>query len=191
MSSAGVELPTLQSLVNIGGTYDAPVHHVTFSGITFTGTSWRGPSSNEGYVDQQTGAYIAGNWNWPGFGSCHNGCAQFEAARPHWLQMPAAVQISAANSITLSDSQFVNLGQTAIGIGNDANAHASGVGLGAGNITITGPRSPGTPPAASWSAACAPTRTIRATSAWSTGTSRSATTASTTSGWTTGASCPC
>ena len=51
--------------------------------------------------------------------------------------MPAAVQISAANTITFSDSQFVNLGQTAIGIGNDANAHASGVGLGASNITVT------------------------------------------------------
>ncbi|MBO3751220.1 ricin-type beta-trefoil lectin domain protein [Streptosporangiaceae bacterium NEAU-GS5] len=51
--------------------------------------------------------------------------------------MPAAVQVSAANNITFTDSQFVNLGQTAIGIGNDANAHASGVGLGASNITVT------------------------------------------------------
>jgi len=51
--------------------------------------------------------------------------------------MPAAVQISAANTVTLSDSRFVNLGQTAIGIGNDANAHASGVGLGTSNITVT------------------------------------------------------
>ncbi|WFE29451.1 RICIN domain-containing protein [Solwaraspora sp. WMMD791] len=136
MNDLSVELPVLQSLVNLGGTYDAPAHHVTFSGITFTGTSWLGPSSNQGYVDQQTGAYISGNWNWPSFTSCHNGCPQFEAARPHWYQSPAAVQISAANDITITDSQFVNLGQTAIGIGNDANAHASGVGLGASNITI-------------------------------------------------------
>jgi len=47
------------------------------------------------------------------------------------------VQVSAANTITFSDSQFVNLGQTAVGIGNDANAHASGVGLGASNIAVT------------------------------------------------------
>jgi hypothetical protein len=137
MSSVSVELPTLQSLVDIGGTYSAPAHHIAFSGITFTGTSWLGPSSNQGYVDQQTGAYMAGNWSWPSFTSCHNGCSQFEATRPNWQQMPAAVQISAANAVTFSDSQFVNLGQTAIGIGNDANAHASGVGLGASNITIT------------------------------------------------------
>ncbi len=139
MSTVGVELPVLQSLVNVGGTYDAPAHHIAFSGITFTGTSWLGPSSNQGYADQQTGAYLAGNWNWPGdrLTSCQNGCTQFEAARPHWNQMPAAVQVSAANNITFSESQFVNLGQTAIGIGNDANAHASNVGLGASNITVT------------------------------------------------------
>ncbi|MCW6007153.1 ricin-type beta-trefoil lectin domain protein [Micromonospora sp. CPCC 205371] len=137
MSSVSVELPTLQSLVNVGGTYNAPAHHIRFSGITFTGTSWLGPSGNQGYVDQQTGAYMAGNWSWPSFTSCHNGCPQFEATRPNWLQMPAAVQVSAADTITFSDSQFVNLGQTAIGIGNDANAHASGVGLGASNITVT------------------------------------------------------
>jgi hypothetical protein len=139
MSAVSVELPVLQSLVDVGGTYDAPAHHISFSGITFSGTSWLGPSSNQGYADQQTGSYIAGNWNWPGdrLTSCQNGCTQFEAARPHWNQMPAAVQVSAANNITFSESQFVNLGQTAIGIGNDANAHASGVGLGASNITVT------------------------------------------------------
>ncbi|MDX8051793.1 RICIN domain-containing protein [Lentzea sp. BCCO 10_0798] len=139
MSNVSVELPVMQSLVNVGGTYDAPARNITFSGITFTGTSWLGPSGNQGFADQQTGAYMAGNQNWPAdrINSCQQGCAQFEAVRPHWFQMPAAVQVSAASGITFTDSQFVNLGQTAIGIGNDANAHASGVGLGASGITIT------------------------------------------------------
>ena len=142
MATVSVELPALQSLVNVGGTYSAPAHHIAFTGIAFTGiafsgTRWLGPSSNQGYVDQQTGAYMAGNWSWPSFTSCHNGCPQFEATRPNWFQMPAAVQISAANTVTFSDSQFVNLGQTAVGIGNDANTHASGVGLGASGITVT------------------------------------------------------
>ncbi|WP_027346597.1 ricin-type beta-trefoil lectin domain protein [Hamadaea tsunoensis] len=138
MSTVDVELPLLQSLVDIGGSYAAPAHHISFTGVTFTGTSWLGPSSSQGFVDQQTGAYIAGNWSWPNFGSCSSGCQQFEATRPNWLQMPAAVQVSAANTITFSGDQFVNLGQTALGIGNDANAHASGVGLGASAITVTG-----------------------------------------------------
>jgi hypothetical protein len=138
MTGVSVELPTLPSLVQVGGTYDAPAHHITFSGITFTGTSWLAPSSNQGFADQQTGAYLTGNWNWPALSACQQGCTQFEAARPHWNQMPAAVQVSAANTITFSGSRFVNLGQTAIGIGNDANAHGSGVGLGAAGITVTG-----------------------------------------------------
>jgi hypothetical protein len=138
MSSADVELPALQSLAAVGGTYDSPAHNISFSGITFTGTSWLGPSSNQGFVDQQTGGYLTGNWSWPAYGSCGSGCSQFEATRPHWSQMPAAVQVSAANTITFSGDQFLNLGQTAVGIGNDANAHASGVGLGASSITVTG-----------------------------------------------------
>ncbi|MFI5846075.1 RICIN domain-containing protein [Catenuloplanes sp. NPDC051500] len=137
MSTARVELPALQSLLEIGGSYDAPAHHVTLTGLTLTGTSWLGASGNQGFADQQTGAYIAGDWARPAFTACHNGCPQFEATRPQWRQMPAAVQISAASDITLSDSVFVNLGQTAIGIGNDANAHSTGVGLGARNIVVT------------------------------------------------------
>ncbi|MFD9701174.1 ricin-type beta-trefoil lectin domain protein [Lentzea sp. NPDC059081] len=139
MNNVSVELPALQSLVAVGGTYDAPAHDISFSGVTFTGTSWLGPSSSQGYADQQTGAYIAGSWNWPAdrLSSCRSGCPAFEAVRPHWSQMPAAVQISAATRVTFTDSRFVNLGQTAIGIGNDANAHTSGVGLGASSITIT------------------------------------------------------
>jgi hypothetical protein len=138
MSTADVELPTLQSLVHVGGTYASPAHHIALSGLTFTGTSWLGPSSSQGYADQQTGAYLSGSWSWPGFGSCFSGCTQFEAARPHWNQMPAAVQVSAANTITLSGDQFTGLGQTALGIGNDADANTGGVGLGASSITVTG-----------------------------------------------------
>ena len=44
--------------MDVGGTYATPAHHITFSGITFTGTSWLGPSSSQGYADQQTGAYL-------------------------------------------------------------------------------------------------------------------------------------
>jgi hypothetical protein len=138
MSGADVELPVVQSLVDVGGTYDSPAHDISFSGITFSGTSWLGPSGDQGYADQQTGAYISGNWSWPSFGSCNSGCIQFEAVRPHWNQMPAAVQVSAASGITFSGDQFVNLGQNAVGIGNDANAHASGVGLGTSSITVSG-----------------------------------------------------
>ncbi|MDQ1288256.1 MAG: hypothetical protein QG622_1821 [Actinomycetota bacterium] len=137
LAAADVELPLLESLVNIGGTYDAPAQDISFSGITFSGTSWLRPSGDEGFADQQTGAYLEGDWPWPTFGSCTSGCAQFEATRPRWSQMPAAVQVSAASGITFAGDRFVNLGQNALGIGNDANAHASGVGLGTSAVTVS------------------------------------------------------
>jgi hypothetical protein len=138
MSTVEVQLPRLQSLLRVGGTYAAPAHHLSFAGLQFSNTSWLLPSSNQGYADQQTGAYISGNWNRPAdwLNSCQSGCPAFEAARPHWHQMPGAVQVSAANNVTFTNNRFTGLGQIGIGIGNDANAHATGVGLGASRITV-------------------------------------------------------
>jgi Ricin-type beta-trefoil lectin domain-like len=133
-----IELPKQQVLLQVSGSLSNPVTGLSFSNTTFTGTTWLGPSSNQGYVDQQAGAFITGNWQQPAYGSCSSGCTQFEATRQHWNQMPAAVQVSAATNITFSGDTFTNLGEVGLGIGEDADANASGVGLGASNITITG-----------------------------------------------------
>ncbi|OLE29223.1 MAG: hypothetical protein AUG49_00225 [Catenulispora sp. 13_1_20CM_3_70_7] len=140
LSTADVELPRLQSLIGVGGTYAAPAHNLSFVGVQFSDTSWLNPSSNQGWADQQTGSYIQGNWTRPSdaFTSCAQGCSLFEATRPHWLQMPAAVQVSAANHVTFSGDRFTDIGQFGLGIGEDANANTSGVGLGASDITVTG-----------------------------------------------------
>ncbi|MEV3936551.1 ricin-type beta-trefoil lectin domain protein [Glycomyces sp. NPDC049804] len=141
MANAKVELPRLETLVEVGGTYDAPVRALEFSGLTFTGTSWLDSSSNNGYANQQTGTFITGvQQHRPAdaFTSCRSGCKGFEAARNGWAQVPAAVQVSAADGITFSGNTFRNLGSVDLGIGNDANAHSTGVGLGAKNIKVTG-----------------------------------------------------
>ncbi|QSB17331.1 RICIN domain-containing protein [Natronosporangium hydrolyticum] len=52
--------------------------------------------------------------------------------------MPGAVQVSAADGITFENNTFVNLGSIGLGIGNDDNAHATGVGLGAHDVTVVG-----------------------------------------------------
>ncbi|MGH3291741.1 MAG: hypothetical protein ACRDP7_08040 [Trebonia sp.] len=133
-----VELPRLQSLVDIGGSYSNPVQGLTFSGIEFTGTTWLGPSTSQGYADQQSGTFITGDWQQPPFGGCFSGCQLFEATREHWSQMPAAVQVAAARNITFSGDTFRELGQAGLGVGNDADANATGAGLGASNVTING-----------------------------------------------------
>ncbi|MDG4859227.1 hypothetical protein P8605_13850 [Streptomyces sp. T-3] len=47
------------------------------------------------------------------------------------------MQVSAADRITFADNRFINLSSVGLGIGNDANAHATGVGLGAQHISVT------------------------------------------------------
>ena len=51
--------------------------------------------------------------------------------------MPGAIQISAANNIAFSGGSYTQLGAGGFGIGNDPNAHITGVGLGASNVAIT------------------------------------------------------
>jgi len=129
MTKADVELPQLELLLAVGGSYDQPAHDLSFTGLTFAHTSWLGPNSSDGFADQQTGGYIAGPKSlYPAF----------EATRPAWHQMPAAVQVSAAQKISFVRDRFVNLGSVGLGIGNDDNAHKTGVGLGANQITVTG-----------------------------------------------------
>ncbi|WP_151482419.1 right-handed parallel beta-helix repeat-containing protein [Streptomyces albicerus] len=141
LESAQVELPRMETLLEVGGTYDEPAHDLRFQKMTFTGTTWLHPSSPNGYANQQTGAFITGvqpHRPADAFTSCAVGCRGFEGARNNWAQAPAAVQVSAADGITFADNRFVNLGSVGLGIGNDANAHATGVGLGAQNISVTG-----------------------------------------------------
>ena len=118
-----------------GDPYAQPAHDLTFSGLTFSYTSWLEPNSTSGYNDQQTGGYLVGpRSDYPGGGQS----PVFESARPHWSQMPGAVQVSNANNISFVGDRFVSLGSVGLGIGNDANAHATSVGLGASGINVVG-----------------------------------------------------
>lgn len=136
-----IELPRLETLVSVGGTYDEPVTGLEISGLTLTGTSWLGPSTY-GYANQQNGTFISEAYEYrpdDAFTSCSRGCEAFERARfDAWFQEPAAVQVSAASDVSFVENRFVNLGSTGLGIGNDDNAHLSGVGLGASDITVAG-----------------------------------------------------
>ncbi|MFD7510390.1 right-handed parallel beta-helix repeat-containing protein [Streptomyces sp. NPDC059853] len=141
LASARVELPRLETLVEVGGTYDEPAHDLAFEGLTFTGTTWLHPGTSDGYANQQTGTFLTGVQEHrpaDAFTSCATGCKGFEGARNDWAQAPAAVQVSAAHDILFADNTFVNLGSVGLGIGNDANAHATGVGLGARSVSVVG-----------------------------------------------------
>jgi len=137
-----IELPRLETLLSIGGTYDRPLIGLAFDGVTFAGTSWLGPSVH-GYASQQNGSYLRGEILYrptDAFTGCSRGCEEFERTRASWYQQPAAVQVSAASRVAFENNLFTNLGSSALGIGNDANATLSGVGLGAARIDVVGNR---------------------------------------------------
>jgi hypothetical protein len=133
-----VELPRLTSLVQLSGSYSDPVRDIALRGIHFEYTTWLTPGTSIGYADQQNGTFIPKAVAQPSdfLTSCQSGCSLFEGARNTWAQIPAAVQVSAADHITFADDTFTHLGQVALGIGNDTDATASGVGLGAADITV-------------------------------------------------------
>ncbi|NYD68277.1 hypothetical protein [Agromyces atrinae] len=64
-------------------------------------------------------------------------CIAFEAYRSFFDQTPAAVQVSAAHHISFTGNTFAHIGSNAVGIGNDAAANLSGIGLATQDITMT------------------------------------------------------
>ncbi|KAM0326712.1 hypothetical protein ACHAQA_006585 [Verticillium albo-atrum] len=123
-----IVLGRLEQLMVLAGTYDEPIHDLVFRGFHYKHTTWNLPSSDLGYVDQQTGGYIGLNKTYPD---------NFEASRPEWFQIPGAIQLSAGHSVTFQNGSLTAI-MGGFGIGNDANAHISGIGLGASNIEISG-----------------------------------------------------
>lgn len=65
-------------------------------------------------------------------------CLVFESNRNLFLQTPAAVQVSAAKNVSFTRNEFTHLGSKGLGIGMNDEAHASGVGLGAQNVSVVG-----------------------------------------------------
>jgi hypothetical protein len=140
MRTAKVVLPRLSHLLSISGSYLQPVRDLTFEGLRFSHTSWLGPSTADGYANQQSGAFLAGPLDLrpaDALETCSWGCPEFETLRNEWNQIPAAVQVSAAERITFRRNVFAHLGQIGLGIGNNDDAHASGVGLGAVAVEVS------------------------------------------------------
>lgn len=140
MNRIEVVLPHLEHLVSIAGTYDDPVRDLEFRRLHFSHTSWRHPSGPDGYASQQSGAYLSGDLvDYPAdpVRDCSWGCWSFERMRNRWSQQPAAVQVAAARRILFDEDRFSQLGQIALGIGNNPDANDSGIGLGSSAIEVT------------------------------------------------------
>jgi hypothetical protein len=111
MQTADVEVPAVETLIQVEGTPDQSVHDVTFSGITFSYSTWMRPS-HEGHVPLQAGMFMT---------EAYKLRPSIDRADDHkldnqgWVGRPAsAVSISCADSVDFSRCTFEHLASTAV-----------------------------------------------------------------------------
>lgn len=120
MARVDVELPRLQSLLQVTGTLAHPVRDVTFSGLTFTTSTWRQPGTDIGFVQIQDNLNITGANNQ---GECTFTTPAGSCPWGGFGEPPGAIQLTAARHISLEDDTFADLGSVGVGIkyGSDDN----------------------------------------------------------------------
>lgn len=132
LSDLDVEIPQLESLMNVAGTLTHPVHDLTFSGITFSTATWNLPSTPTGFAQVQDNLMVTqplvkdadGNVLPASQGECQFG-APAEGSCP-WAafdQPIANVQLTAARHVTFDGDRFSDLGGIGLGVkyGSDDN----------------------------------------------------------------------
>jgi hypothetical protein len=131
MSTADVEAPVLEKLVDGNGTPAAPIHDVTFNGIQFSYATWLGPNTGDGFSEIQANYQVTGPTGAARQGLCdvppagHHGDCPYAA----WTQAPANVTFTYDQGIQLTNDAFVHLGAAGVELG-DGSQH----GLVQGNI---------------------------------------------------------
>lgn len=97
-------VPHLETLVDVAGTLDQKVSHVTFKGITFEHTTWMRPE-DDGHVALQAGMWLYDAYS-----------IQTETANNvAWVGRPsAAVSVRNASNISFEDCKFRHLGSTGV-----------------------------------------------------------------------------
>jgi hypothetical protein len=131
IANLDIELPRTESLLNVAGTLNKPVSHLTFTGLTFEGTTWAQPATDVGFAQVQANLDVTQpdvttdgvvqpatqgecDFATPVAGSCPWGA---------FSEPAASVVLSAARDVTFSGDTFADLG--AIGLkaeyGSDDN----------------------------------------------------------------------
>jgi hypothetical protein len=119
MHTASVILPKLQTLVRGAGVIDAPLHDITFEGITFADATWLAPNSNIGFAERQANTYYVSR------------------TVSDTRMIPAAVTFDFINNSSIVNNNFIRLGQAGLSlthaknnlIGWNALANISGSGI--------------------------------------------------------------
>lgn len=102
LARANVIVPTLETLVEIAGTPERPVTHVTFDGIAFAYSTWLRPSMS-GHVPLQAGFFLI-----DAYGLKPKGTPDWRSLdNQAWIgRPPAAVTVSAAQQVKFDRCRF-------------------------------------------------------------------------------------
>ncbi len=119
-----VVVPRLETLLEGSGSVRAPIHDVTFQGLTFSHATWLGPSGPNGYSDFQTAQILNGPDAYRRGGDCSKGQSCFYNTL---TQVPANVTFDHDRNVTFTDNRFVHLGATGLAFGTaSTGARVSG-----------------------------------------------------------------
>lgn len=110
MRKAEVLVPALETLVQVEGTLERPVHDLTFKGITFAHSSWLRPS-RMGDVPLQAGMYILDAYKLPIPGTPDKATLENQA----WVGRPAAaVMLQNVNHTLFESCTFIHCGASGL-----------------------------------------------------------------------------
>jgi len=107
LSTADVEMPVLETLVQASGTPEKPVSNIRFEGLTFSYATWLGPAAADGYVSDQSGFRVTGSQNTPNI-TGHNK----DVART-----PGNLRFEYARNIVFTKNRFLHLGAVGLDFG--------------------------------------------------------------------------
>ena len=102
LETASVVAPVLETLVEVRGTLDDPVHNIRFEGVTFADATWLSPN-RQGHIDEQANFSFAPTNIFERDGlmvNLHN----------EYLKSPANVVLHAAHAIQFERCEFMRLG---------------------------------------------------------------------------------
>ncbi len=124
LNQVDVIAPRLEALITGAGTAHAPVHDLTFRGITFSHATWLAPSGPNGYSDFQTAQILSGPGAYHRGGDCSPGKTCFYN---QLTQVPANVTFTHDRNVSFEADTFTHLGATALGFGaGSRDAHVTG-----------------------------------------------------------------
>jgi hypothetical protein len=110
MATVPVVAPVLQTLVDVQGTLDAPVHGLTFNGLQFSYATWTQPDTTNGFAEMQADWTLTGPGAAASQGTCGYATPAGSCPFASWTRTPAAVVLSATHDVILSDDTFSHLG---------------------------------------------------------------------------------